>query len=190
MYFAADIRNMWKSKIEFYDADQVNILCPAMGNEYPGNRSRYDLSLACSLETKSLTEHRPLQPVLSPPSTIYLRLKNGRRCVHLCGYHYIMLICKCQEIRAEKKIWLKIKYSTNTSPSHNGTVGLFYDPRGNRTRSQFPSETAPGVSQAPLEIKNNSHVFDMRVVFYDPRGNRTPVTAVKGRCLSRLTIGP
>ena len=24
----------------------------------------------------------------------------------------------------------------------------------------------------------------------DPRGNRTPVTAVKGRCLSRLTIGP
>ena len=26
--------------------------------------------------------------------------------------------------------------------------------------------------------------------FGSPRGNRTPDTAVKGRCLNRLTIGP
>ena len=29
-----------------------------------------------------------------------------------------------------------------------------------------------------------------QVRFGDPTGNRTPVTAVKGRCLDRLTMGP
>ena len=29
-----------------------------------------------------------------------------------------------------------------------------------------------------------------RPFVFDPWGNRTPVTAVKGRCLSRLTNGP
>ena len=30
----------------------------------------------------------------------------------------------------------------------------------------------------------------MRILFSDPNGNRTRVTAVKGRCLNRLTMEP
>ena len=37
------------------------------------------------------------------------------------------------------------------------------------------------------EVKNNFRVF---YVSYDPYGIRTRVTAVKGRCLNRLTKGP
>ena len=37
-------------------------------------------------------------------------------------------------------------------------------------------------------IKNLLHLKQVR--FGDPTGNRTPVTAVKGRCLDRLTMGP
>ncbi len=40
------------------------------------------------------------------------------------------------------------------------------------------------------EIKKTLSPKKGKRVFYDPRGNRTPVTAVKGRCLNRLTIGP
>ena len=32
--------------------------------------------------------------------------------------------------------------------------------------------------------------IDMLFRFGDPTGNRTPVTAVKGRCLDRLTMEP
>ena len=34
------------------------------------------------------------------------------------------------------------------------------------------------------------HLTKIRCSNGDPTGNRTPVTAVKGRCLDRLTIGP
>ncbi len=48
-----------------------------------------------------------------------------------------------------------------------------------------------GGSQLMTQTKNGSHFRDCRFsLFGDPDGNRTRVTAVKGRCLSRLTTGP
>ena len=44
-------------------------------------------------------------------------------------------------------------------------------------------------STGHAETKNLPSYLDGRP-HGDPRGNRTPVTAVKGRCLNRLTIGP
>ena len=42
-----------------------------------------------------------------------------------------------------------------------------------------------------LDKKKTSKLFGLDVFFFgDPWENRTPVTAVKGRCLSRLTNGP
>ena len=38
--------------------------------------------------------------------------------------------------------------------------------------------------------KKSRITFVIRHSFGDPTGNRTPVTAVKGRCLARLTMGP
>ena len=35
-----------------------------------------------------------------------------------------------------------------------------------------------------------TEIFDFLVGNGDPTGTRTRVTAVKGRCLNRLTIGP
>ena len=42
-----------------------------------------------------------------------------------------------------------------------------------------------------LRGAKKEHLHDVQVFFFgDPWENRTPVTAVKGRCLSRLTNGP
>ncbi len=100
----------------------------------------------------------------------------------------------------------------------NGT-GFSYDPWGNRTRSQFPSETAPKVPRPTTSadcsgysilrlwwgrggsgtfmgmlslrgIKKYPVSFDTGIFSYDPWGNRTPVYAVRGRRLSRLTNRP
>ena len=38
--------------------------------------------------------------------------------------------------------------------------------------------------------KEKADAFASAFLFGDPDGNRTRVTAVKGRCLSRLTTGP
>ena len=38
--------------------------------------------------------------------------------------------------------------------------------------------------------KEKEHTFVYSFLFGDPDGNRTRVTAVKGRCLNRLTTGP
>ena len=40
------------------------------------------------------------------------------------------------------------------------------------------------------EVKAKSTHLSVSAFFGDPWENRTPVTAVKGRCLSRLTNGP
>ena len=41
----------------------------------------------------------------------------------------------------------------------------------------------------PVRQKNKGHQ-KVSFIFGDPYGNRTHVTAVKGRCLNRLTNGP
>ena len=42
-----------------------------------------------------------------------------------------------------------------------------------------------------MTTNNKKDKFPKKLVFFgDPWENRTPVTAVKGRCLSRLTNGP
>ena len=41
-----------------------------------------------------------------------------------------------------------------------------------------------------IKTKNPANIGFARIRFGDPTGNRTRVTAVKGRCLNRLTIGP
>ena len=48
-----------------------------------------------------------------------------------------------------------------------------------------------GVSYGP-RVTNNKSALRVQCAFVigDPWENRTPVTAVKGRCLSRLTNGP
>ena len=46
-------------------------------------------------------------------------------------------------------------------------------------------------SSSEHETTKKEHLHDVQVFFFgDPWENRTPVTAVKGRCLSRLTNGP
>ena len=47
------------------------------------------------------------------------------------------------------------------------------------------------VRQALSQLSYAPILFDCKQFFFgDPRENRTPVTAVKGRCLNRLTMGP
>ena len=46
------------------------------------------------------------------------------------------------------------------------------------------------LGDANLSRLNSETHLGIDVYFGDPRGNRTPVTAVKGRCLNRLTKGP
>ena len=46
------------------------------------------------------------------------------------------------------------------------------------------------ISHQITASKKKSTSFEVLFLFGDPWGNRTPVTAVKGRCLDRLTNGP
>ena len=45
-------------------------------------------------------------------------------------------------------------------------------------------------SVSPRKKLKKTGLIKNPVEFGDPTGNRTPVTAVKGRCLDRLTMGP
>ena len=45
-------------------------------------------------------------------------------------------------------------------------------------------------SSIPVRAKRKTTPFGVVSLFGDPYGNRTHVTAVKGRCLNRLTNGP
>lgn len=65
---------------------------------------------------------------------------------------------------------------------HTAPTGLPYDPNLQEGDEDF------------MEIqKNKNRRSDLRsngLLLGDPTGNRTRVTAVKGRCLDRLTMGP
>ena len=52
-----------------------------------------------------------------------------------------------------------------------------------------PSVALRQLRYSPAGKKKKSH-FRTTFLFGDPDGNRTRVTAVKGRCLNRLTTGP
>ena len=56
-------------------------------------------------------------------------------------------------------------------------------------RSFDPSSVGVGLS-IPVRAKKEQTPFGVCSFFGDPYGNRTHVTAVKGRCLNRLTNGP
>ena len=49
-------------------------------------------------------------------------------------------------------------------------------------------KSTPAVNQIYLTKENGAKFTLLR--HGDPKENRTPVTAVKGRCLNRLTMGP
>ena len=53
------------------------------------------------------------------------------------------------------------------------------------TRHSLPLPSIPAVDMQ----KQSAHLCGL-IAFGDPYGNRTHVTAVKGRCLNRLTNGP
>ena len=58
------------------------------------------------------------------------------------------------------------------------------------THRSFPTDSLPGPAfRFPYGPPKNSDA-DASEFFGDPYGNRTHVTAVKGRCLNRLTNGP
>ena len=73
---------------------------------------------------------------------------------------------------------------------------VFGVPEGSRT----PDLSLRRRTLYPTELLRHLHIFfkaliakktPLRCLFYgDPDGNRTRVTAVKGRCLNRLTTGP
>ena len=71
------------------------------------------------------------------------------------------------------------------------------EPLPNTSAESFSTATAYPLfnlklSSGPRNPKGikKEHPSGMFSFFYDPWGNRTPVTAVKGRCLDRLTNGP
>ena len=64
-------------------------------------------------------------------------------------------------------------------------ISASYDPYGNIGNQRFPLE----VCKANFSGGDSLFVTPGFVI-YDPYGNRTRVTAVKGRCLNRLTKGP
>ena len=72
-------------------------------------------------------------------------------------------------------------------------LSFFGDPYGNLPTA---GKHATGMFSYPpfdsqlRHAKNTSPTFVEDVFFGDPYGNRTHVTAVKGRCLNRLTNGP
>ena len=55
----------------------------------------------------------------------------------------------------------------------------------------FPGMFFGAAFRFPIaSLNNKSHPIGWLLLFGDPYGNRTHVTAVKGRCLNRLTNGP
>ena len=64
---------------------------------------------------------------------------------------------------------------------------------GNKTvhRTVFNTSCLPcSILGFVCDKKRKTPIIDGRFLFGDPDENRTRVTAVKGRCLSRLTTGP
>ena len=54
----------------------------------------------------------------------------------------------------------------------------------------MPVACFPAVGRFPYGSPKKERCESISLLFGDPYGNRTHVTAVKGRCLNRLTNGP
>ncbi len=85
--------------------------------------------------------------------------------------------------RGKSSIWLAIYLGWMT---HQGRRGPEYFPCANMGL-WHNCDTLALARRFPLRLQKKH--LSVRV-FGSPKGNRTPVTAVKGRCLNLLTMGP